>query len=96
MKRLFKILWMLTLLTMSALLLLTLGGCTKVPDEQPDGTTPDEPEQPVDPEPDPTPEPEPEKPKEPKYSGYKVPCLVETLYTEQNIVADVVVTDNRF
>ena len=96
MKRLLKILWMLTLLTMSALLLLTLGGCTKVPDEQPDGTTPDEPEQPVEPEPEPTPEPEPEKPKEPKYEGYKVPCLVETLYTEQNIVANAVVTDKKY
>ena len=32
-------------------------------------------------------------PSGPKYDGYKTPCIVETLYTEDLIVADVVATD---
>ena len=96
MKSFFKYLCLLTLLSLSVVLLLSLGGCTPTPDEEPQ--TPDQtPETPQTPEePTPEPAPEPEAPKEPKYEGYKVPCLVETLYTEQNIVANAVVTDKKY
>ena len=97
MNRFLKILWTLTLLSLSAMLLLTLGGCNKTPEKQPDDTTP-----PVDEQPDEQPdedisEPEPApQPQQPKYEGYSTPCIVETLYTEQNIVADAVVTDKKY
>ena len=75
------------------LCLMLLGcGCTPVP--SPEQNPPQEPQPPQqDPE---TPGEQPSAPKAPKYTGYDTPCIVETLYTEQNIVADMVVTDKRF
>ena len=75
------------------LCLMLLGcGCTPVP--SPEQNPPQEPQPPQeDPE---TPGEQPDAPKEPKDTGYDTPCIVETLYTEQNIVADIVVTDKRF
>ena len=97
MKRFFNILWMLTLLSLSALLLLTLGGCHKTTDEQPDDPTPPADEQPGEQPDEDVSEPTPElTPAQPKYEGYSTPCIVETLYTEQNIVADAVVTDKKY
>ncbi|MBQ7336841.1 MAG: hypothetical protein IJW40_00125 [Clostridia bacterium] len=83
-------------LVCSLMLLLALGACTpSSSDPQPSEDLPpkdggDATEQP--------PEQTPQTPTAPtvKYTGYDTPCIVQTLYTEQNIVADVVVTDHRF
>ena len=89
-----------TRLCILMLCMVLLGcGCTPAPldEPMPPDDTPDTPDTPDEPDtPDVPDTPEPEAPKQPKYEGYKTPCLVETLYTEQNIVADAVVTDVRF
>lgn len=80
------------MLLLSLTFVLGAVGCTQTPpaDDPPaDGDTP-----PADS--DPGTQTPPEEEKKPKYEGYTVPCLVETLYTEQNIVADAVVTDKRY
>ena len=94
MKSRFPILIRLFFVFSVSVLLLCLPSCT-----------PSSPEPEQDPPAPPTQDEEPgdtesgkqeDEPKLPKYEGYKTPCLVETLYTEQNIVADAVVTDKKY
>ncbi len=78
---------------LSLVLLMSAVSCT--PDQPPIDSDPPQGETPPSEETPPTDDP-PAQNKQPKYEGYSVPCIVETLYTEQNIVADAVATDKKY
>jgi hypothetical protein len=86
-------------ITLLLALCLALPCCSPAQEEQrPD--MPDTPQEPPE-NPETNPETNPDtpnidEPAQPKYEGYSTPCIVETLYTEQVIVADAVLTDKPY